>query len=56
MGRPTDDPKNKRIKFRISEKDNDKLEYISKKLKLNKSEVLRQGIEIQYNSLKESNE
>lgn len=57
MGRPIvgDEPKDIQIKFRISKTDNEKLEKISKMTRMNKSEVLRNGIGIQYNQLKNKN-
>lgn len=57
MGRPIvgDEPKDIQIKFRISKTDNGKLEKISKITKMNKSEVLRNGIDIQYNQLEDKN-
>lgn len=57
MGRPIvgDEPKDIQIKFRISKTDNEKLEKISQITKMNKSEVLRNGIGIQYNQLKNKN-
>lgn len=57
MGRPIvgDEPKDIQIKFRISKTDNRKLEKISKITKMNKSEVLRNGIDIQYNQLEDKN-
>ena len=57
MGRPIigDEPKDIQIKFRISKTDNEKLEKISEITKMNKSEVLRNGIEIQYTDLEDKN-
>lgn len=57
LGRPVigDGPKDIQIKFRISKTDNEKLEKISKITKMNKSEVLRNGIEIQYIDLEDKN-
>ena len=57
MGRPIvgDEPKDIQIKFRISKTDNEKLEKISKMTRMNKSEVLRNGIGIQYNQLRNKN-
>lgn len=57
MGRPTigDEPKDIQIKFRISKTDNEKLEKISEITKMNKSEVLRNGIDIQYTELEDKN-
>lgn len=57
MGRPIigDEPKDIQIKFRISKTDNEKLEKISEITKMNKSEVLRNGIDIQYTDLEDKN-
>lgn len=51
MGRPTDDPKTITVRTRISESDNEMLEELVEKTRLNKSEILRRGIEIQHNNL-----
>ena len=51
-GRPTNDPKNKFLKIRMSESDLEKLEIVSKKKNISKTEVIRHGIEIQYSELK----
>ena len=51
-GRPTDDPKHSTIKFRISDEDIKRLDFISKKTGLSKSEILRQGIREIYERLK----
>lgn len=50
MGRPTDDPKTITVRTRISESDNEILEALANDLGMNKSEILRRGIEIQYNN------
>ncbi len=50
-GRPTDDPKQSTIKFRISDEDMKKLEYCVEKTGLSKSEILRQGIKEVYEKL-----
>lgn len=57
MGRPImgNEPKDIQIKFRISKTDNEKLERISEITKMNKSEVLRNGIDIQYTDLEDKN-
>lgn len=44
IGRPTDAPKNKTIKFRIDDETDKKLEYCSKELNESKSEILRKGV------------
>lgn len=51
MGRPTDDPKTITVRTRISESDNEMLEKLVNKLGMNKSEILRRGIEIQHKNL-----
>lgn len=51
MGRPTDDPKTTTVRTRISESDNEMLEELVEKTGLNKSEILRRGIEIQHKNL-----
>ena len=44
MGRPTDNPKNTMIKFRVDAETVQKLKECSKKLNVSQSEVLRQGV------------
>ena len=51
MGRPTDAPKNKTIKFRIDDETDKQLERCSKELKISKSEVLRKGVNKVYQDL-----
>lgn len=48
MGRPTDEPKTVQLRIRLSEREKNKLEYCSHKLKLNKTEIIRQGIDKVY--------
>lgn len=53
MGRPVArKPKDKWFKLRISEDDDEKINYISQETGLNKSEVIGKGIDIQYIELK----
>lgn len=47
-GRPTDDRKESRLQFRLSEGDTKKLDYCCEVLGLTKAEVIRQGIEQMY--------
>ncbi|SHI13665.1 hypothetical protein SAMN02745823_02717 [Sporobacter termitidis DSM 10068] len=47
-GRPTDDRKEDRLQFRLSEGDSNKLEYCCEVLGLTKAEVIRQGIDAMY--------
>lgn len=48
-----DDPINKLIHFRANKETIEQLDYVSKKTETSKSEVIRKGIEHQYNELKE---
>jgi len=48
----TDNPKNTTFKVRFDEDVTNKLETVSKEMSLSKSEVIRKGIEIQYDNLK----
>lgn len=54
MGRPTDDPKTKRIEIRISVLDSIKLDYCCDTLGLSKAEVIREGINTIYQKALES--
>lgn len=47
-----DDPIEKLVHFRANKETRDKLDYISAQKNVSKSEVIRKGIEIQYNELK----
>lgn len=47
-GRPTDDKKEMRLQFRLSEGDVKKLEYTVEVLGLTKAEVIRRGIDRMY--------
>lgn len=49
----TDTPKNHTLKFRYDDETSEKLEYLSKIKGITKSEVVRKGIEIQYEKEKE---
>lgn len=53
-GRPTDDPKTKRMEIRISLLDSIKLEYCCETLNLSKTEVIREGINNVYQKALES--
>lgn len=44
----TENPKNKTLKIRIDEDVSEKLEFLAKKRNTSKAEVIRKGIEIQY--------
>ena len=49
----TDNPKNKEIKVRIDENTSEKLDFLAKKKSKTKSDIIRLGIEIQYDKEKE---
>ncbi|SKC76705.1 CopG family transcriptional regulator [Maledivibacter halophilus] len=51
IGRPTNAPKNKTIKFRIDDETDKKLRYCSDELNISKSEVLRKGVHKVYDDL-----
>ncbi len=49
----TDNPKNHTLKFRYDDKTSEQLEYLVKKTGVTRSEVVRKGIEVQYDKEKE---
>lgn len=49
----TNNPKNKEIKVRIDENTSEKLDFLAKKKSVTKSDIVRMGIEIQYDKEKE---
>lgn len=49
----TETPKKHTLNFRYDDETAEKLEYVAKKCNITKSEVVRSGIEIQYNKEKE---
>lgn len=53
LGRPTDEPKDKFLKIRVSQNDLDKLDFVSKKKKISKTAVIRNGINLQYEEIKD---
>ena len=52
LGRPTNNPKKARIELRLSDDDISKLEYCQQETGLSKDEILRQGLELVYQSIK----
>ena len=48
-----DDPINKLIHLRVNNETIENLEYVSEKTGKNKSEVIRDGIDLQYETIKE---
>ena len=53
MGRPTDNPKLYRESFRLSEEDMNKIDYCINELNLNKTDIIRLGIDEVYKKVKE---
>lgn len=52
MGRPTNDPKNSGYRLRMSDSDNEKLDFCCEKLGKSKADILRMGLEKVYQELK----
>lgn len=52
-GRPTTEPKDKFLKIRVSQNDLDKLDFIAKKKNISKTAVIRNGINFQYEEVKD---
>ena len=52
MGRPTDNPKNYRESFRLSETDMGKIKFCMEKTGMSKTEIIRMGINEVYNKNK----
>ena len=46
MGRPTDNPRNKRLSLRIAENEMEDIEYCSRKLSIPKIDTVLRGIEL----------
>lgn len=46
MGRPTSNPRNKRLSLRIAESEMEDIEYCMKKLSISKIEAVLQGISL----------
>lgn len=47
-GRPTDDPKNRGYRIRMSDAELKRLDYCAEVLGLSKAEIIRQGIDAMY--------
>lgn len=52
-GRPTEDPKKNRFELRISDKENEMLEYCMKETGMSRADVVRRGIELVYKEVSE---
>lgn len=52
VGRPTDNPKNNRVNFRLSDEDIEMLEQCSNISGKSKTEIVRQGIREVYEKIK----
>lgn len=53
VGRPTDEPKNHRESVRLSDNDMIKIDYCMKVTGLTKTDVIRKGVDLVYQKLKE---
>lgn len=54
IGRPTDSPKDTMFRVRINKETERKLAMIAEKLKTSKSDVVRKGIDLIYDTLNEN--
>lgn len=52
-GRPTNEPKGNRESFRLSDSDIEKLKYCVEKTGMKKVDVIRKGIDLVYQELKQ---
>lgn len=48
----TDNPKDYMLRVRLDKETTEKLDYVSEKMKISRSEVVREGIEEQYRKAK----
>lgn len=53
LGRPTDNPRNKRLSLRIAESEMEEIEYCCDKLNLPKIEVVLKGVRLLKQGIKE---
>ncbi len=53
MGRPTDSPKDTMFRVRLDEESEKKLNVSADKLQISKSDVVRKGIDLVYDTLDE---
>lgn len=53
MGRPTDNPKDTMFRVRLDDKTKEKLNISAEKLKVSKSDIVRNGIDMVYDTLDE---
>lgn len=51
IGRPTDNPATNQFRVRLTDSELKKLNYCSEKLGMNKSDVVRKGIDLVFNEL-----
>ena len=52
MGRPTDNPREERLGFRVSEEESEMIKYCMEKSDMSKSDILRLGIRKVYAEVK----
>lgn len=55
MGRPTDNPREERLGFRVSEEESKMIQYCVKHSGMSKSDILRLGIKKFYEEIKNKN-
>lgn len=55
MGRPTDNPREERLGFRVSEEESKMIQYCIKHSGMSKSDILRLGIKKVYEEIKNKN-
>lgn len=56
MGRPTDDPKNRNFRVRMTDADIERLDYCAKETGLTRAAVIRQSVKKFYEGLKKAEE
>lgn len=52
VGRPTESPKDYMLRTRLDKETVEKLDYLTNNLKISRSEIVRKGIEEQYQKTK----
>lgn len=56
LGRPTEDPNNVRLELRMTETHREKLDYCVDVTSLSRAEIIRQGIDVMYDEIKNSHQ
>lgn len=55
MGRPTENPREERLGFRVSEEESEMIKYCMEHSDMSKSDILRLGIQKVYEEIKNKN-